>query len=151
MLPNKMIFEILTEENINQLTKLSLELWNDSTYDDEYTNWYSIVYSKTDFCLLAKKGLDYIGFIHISIRTDYVEGCENMPICYLEALYVNEKYRNRGMAKMLLDNAELWTKLKGMTQLASDTELDNETSKLFHLKAGFNEVNRIVCYVKNIQ
>lgn len=48
-----MIFEILTEENINQLTKLSLELWNDSTYDDEYTNWYSIVYSKTDFCLLA--------------------------------------------------------------------------------------------------
>lgn len=146
-----MLFEILTEENINQLTKLSLELWNDSTYDDEYTNWYSIVYSKTDFCLLAKKGLDYIGFIHISIRTDYVEGCENLSISYLEALYVNENFRNMGLAKKLLEKAELWAKSKGITQMASDTQLDNDASKSFHLKTGFNEINRIVCYVKNFK
>ena len=39
----------------------------------------------------------------------------------------------------------------GLTHLASDTEMDNQISQLFHQQAGFREVSRLVCFIKTIQ
>jgi cobalamin biosynthesis Mg chelatase CobN len=38
----------------------------------------------------------------------------------------------------------------GCKELASDCELDNVNSSLFHERVGFTEVNRIICYVMKI-
>lgn len=39
---------------------------------------------------------------------------------------------------------------QGCTEFASDCELDNEASLAFHLKMGFAEANRIICFTKRI-
>ena len=99
---------------------------------------------------MAKDQDNYIGFIHSTLRTDYVEGSDASPTAYIEALYVKEKYRKHGTAKQLLFFSEEWAKKKGCKQLASDTELHNIASIEFHKKNEFNEVNRIVCFIKDL-
>ena len=41
----------------------------------------------------------YVGFLSLSIRTDYVEGTFSSPVGYVEGIYVLPEYRNKGIAK----------------------------------------------------
>lgn len=41
-------------------------------------------------------------------------------------------------------------KVSGGLEFASDCELDNEDSLKFHLKMGFVEANRIICFTKRL-
>lgn len=102
-------------------------------------------------CLLVKEvDGNLVGFAHIGLRFDYVEGCESSPVGYLEGIYIKPNYRNKGYAKELLIVAEKWAKGKGVKEFASDCELSNTESLKFHLKLGFKEENRIICFKKNI-
>jgi len=84
------------------------------------------------------------------LRHDYVEGCETSPVGYLEGIYVEEAYRNRGIAREMCAECEAWAKDLGCTEFASDCELTNATSLKFHLGIGFQEENRIICFKKNL-
>ena len=53
-------------------------------------------------------------------------------------------------AKQLLSECERWARKQGCKQFASDCELYNETSLAFHLKVGFTEANRIICFTKEL-
>ena len=55
-----------------------------------------------------------------------------------------------GLAKELLKACETWSKEQGCSEFASDCELENENSLKFHLKMGFEEVNRVICFMKRI-
>ncbi len=143
--------ELLSDENINILTTMSLELWSDCIYQDELEAWGLVKKSPDNYCALAKINDEYAGFIHVTIRNDYVEGSDTCNTPYLEAIYVRGNYRKINVASHLLSYAEEWIQQKGFTQLASDTELDNQGSQEFHTKMGFCEVSRIVCYLKNLK
>lgn len=89
-----------------------------------------------------------VGFAQCKLRFDYVEGTETSPVGYLEGIFVKEEYRKRGYARELLAACEQWAKEQDCNEFASDCELDNSESLAFHLKNGFNEVNRIICFKK---
>ena len=91
-----------------------------------------------------------IGFAQCGLRHDYVEGTESRPVGYLEGIYVREEYRNRGYARELLAECEKWAKQKGCYEYASDCELNNDASLQFHMRVGFTEANRIICFTKRI-
>ncbi|MBQ8549445.1 MAG: GNAT family N-acetyltransferase, partial [Lachnospiraceae bacterium] len=69
---------------------------------------------------------------------------------YLEGIFVEESYRNKGCAKELLKQCEVWAKDMGCTEFASDCELTNTGSLAFHLKMGFEEANRVICFTKKL-
>ena len=142
--------EQLTINNLSFLVDLVLELWSECDFDEEYQTYKNIIELDDEVCYLLKENDTYIAFIHLTIRNDYVEGATNLPIAYIEALYVKPNYQRGGLGKKLIHEGELWAKQKGCFQFASDTELDNIKAIDFHKKAGFKEVNRIVCFVKNI-
>jgi aminoglycoside 6'-N-acetyltransferase I len=145
-----MIIEQLSSENLTDFTHLTLELWEDCEFTEEYLLYKNLIDSNSNICLLAKSENISIGFIHVSVRHDYVEGVENMPVAYIEGIYVKSDYQNRGVARALITKAENWAKQKGLKQIASDTEITNTHSIDFHKKTGFSEVARIVCFLKNI-
>jgi aminoglycoside 6'-N-acetyltransferase I len=68
----------------------------------------------------------------------------------LEGIFVAEDYRRQGIARALLRACENWSKEQGCTEFASDCELTNTESLLFHLKLGFLEANRIICFTKEL-
>ncbi len=92
----------------------------------------------------------YVGLALCSLRHDYVEGCDNSPVGYLEGIVVDMQFRKKGIANTQCKECEQWAKLNGCTEFASDCELDNTESLKFHLNIGFEEENRIICLKKLI-
>lgn len=88
------------------------------------------------------------GFAELALRNDYVNGCDFSPTAFLEGIFVDEKYRQLGVARALVNEGEKWAKSQNCAELASDRELDNELSEKFHLGCGFEETERTVSYRK---
>ena len=79
-----------------------------------------------------------------------LEGTHTSPVGYLEGVFVQEEYRGRGVATALLRACEAWAGEKGCAEFASDCGLDNAASAVFHLRAGFAEAGRIICFTKRL-
>jgi aminoglycoside 6'-N-acetyltransferase I len=145
-----MEIEQLSIDNLKQLTELVLELWVDCDFDEEFENYKKILGSKNEICYLGKVQGHYIAFLHLSSRNDYVEGAKDSPVAYVEGIYVKREYQKKGIAKKLMNCAEKWVKRKGYNQLASDTDITNVASIDFHKKIGFVEVERKICFIKDL-
>jgi len=104
----------------------------------------------TDRVFVAKNAAgEVIGFIELSIRP-FAEGCTTDRIAYFEGMYVDPAERGKGVGRMLIHAAEEWGRSMGCREVASDTEISNETSVAVHRAMGFVEVNRIVCFRKDL-
>jgi aminoglycoside 6'-N-acetyltransferase I len=142
--------EPISKDNLTNLASLFLELWQGCDFDEELENCKQILSSESETCFLIKEKDIYTAFIHLAIRSHYVEGSSNSPTAYIEGIFVKEDFRHLGFSRQLVKLAEEWSKQKKCTQLASDTELTNFSGIDFHKKVGFKEVNRIVCFIKEL-
>jgi aminoglycoside 6'-N-acetyltransferase I len=125
-------------------------IWPDAP--DEYLSYDldEILDSEIDAVFMAFVDDQPAGMIEARLR-DYGEGCETSPVGYIEAWFVHQSFRGRGIAGVLTDAAEAWAREKGCTEMASDTWLDNETSIRAHVKLGYVEVERLVHFVKQLE
>ena len=71
-------------------------------------------------------------------------------MAYMEGVFVEPAFRKQDIARSLAAVGEEWAKAKGCTEIASDAELDNTNSQLFHQKIGFEIVNQIVSFIKKV-
>lgn len=143
--------EYVSEQNVSQITELALQLWPESNYAELFDDFSAMIGSEHNLVLLVKSGDASIGFAHIALRNEYVEGASRLPVAYLEGVYIMPNYQRQGVGQYLLALAEDWALAKGCNQLASDAELSNTNSQSFHQKSGFREVNRVVCFVKDLK
>ncbi|MEQ9280190.1 MAG: GNAT family N-acetyltransferase [Balneola sp.] len=141
----------LSEQNVEALANLFVELWPEYTFETEFEYCKQILEKEDQTAFLVKEKNEYIAFAYLSLRNDFVEGATSYPIAYLEGIYVKETYRKNGVASELIQRAEQWAEENGSSQLASDVEIDNEQSIQFHKKSGFLEENRIVCFIKDLK
>ncbi len=145
-----MKIEKISTTNLEPLTYLKLELWPECSFDEEYANCQRILQTPAETCYLIKEQDNYIAFIQLSLRTNYVEGANSSPVAYVEGIYVQPEFQRSGIGKKLIARGEKWARKKGCTQFASDAELHNDDSIWFHKKTGFKEVSRIVSFIKEI-
>jgi aminoglycoside 6'-N-acetyltransferase I len=96
---------------------------------------------------VAAAGEELVGFVEVSIRT-FAEGCHGGRVGYVEGWYVAEAVRGRGVGRALLEAAEAWARERGCTEMASDTEPENATSRAAHARAGYAEVGTCVHFRK---
>ena len=61
-----------------------------------------------------------------------------------------EEYRNQGIAKQLINACENWSRKNECSEFASDCEFNNNESIILHKKLGFQEANRIICFIKKL-
>ncbi|MCI0553173.1 MAG: GNAT family N-acetyltransferase [Anaerolineae bacterium] len=90
-----------------------------------------------------------VAFIETGLR-NHVEGCETSLVGYIEAWYVDEHVRGQKLGREMVHAAEQWAREKGMSEMASDTWLENEASIAAHLKMGYWEAERLVHFVKRL-
>ncbi len=97
----------------------------------------------TSFLVFKNEEPNPIGMIELSLR-NMVDGCISSPVAYIEGLYLIEKYQGQGLGKEMIVFIKKWAKEQGCTELAVDTELENERAQKFYLREGFEETYRIV-------
>jgi aminoglycoside 6'-N-acetyltransferase I len=148
------MFKIIQPSNKDKQTWLNLrkQLWPDCTAERhvlEIKN-YLLSENKRAFLAVHENG-SAVGFCECAIRHDYVEGSTTSPTAYLEGIFVMEQFRKHGIAKKLIEHAEIWATNLGCLEIGSDTEIGNQTSIDMHLRLGFAERNRIVHFIKQIK
>lgn len=132
------------------LAEMAIQMWENTTVDELEIEFTETLKGKNAVFFMKYSENIPVGFAQCSLRMDYVEGTESSPVGYLEGIFINENHRNKGYAGELLFACEKWAKDMGCSEFASDCELDNANSLKFHMAMGFDEVNRVICFRKNI-
>jgi len=146
----KVIIKKAAVEDAEAVAGLAIQMWKSHTIEeltDEFRD-----YLNKESCVVFIALLEGLamGFAQCGLRNDYVEGTDTSPVGYLEGIFVTGEYRNRGVAKDMLKACQEWAKEQGCTEFASDCEQVNKDSLKFHLKMGFEEANRIICFTKKL-
>ena len=96
-----------------------------------------------------RDGGGLMGFAEIGLRK-FADGCHSSPVAYLEGIWVDPDTQRDGVATALVRRAERWARSVGMVELGSDCELHNEASRKFHVAVGFEEVQRSICFKRDL-
>ena len=136
-------------KDASEVARLSLQLWPEHDIEEMEREFRELIQMDDAAVFLAREGVA-VGFAQCQLRRDYVEGTESSPVGYLEGIFVARPCRNRGYARALLAACPDWARARGCTEFASDCELTNSESLAFHLRMGFLEANRIICFTKRL-
>ena len=85
------------------------------------------------------------GMLELSLRS-HADSCTSSPVPFIEAWFVHERARGRGIGAALVRAAEYWALAHGFTEIASDTQIDNANGIRAHKALGFEEVERAVLF-----
>ena len=140
------------KSDISEWSRMRSALWPDSTDNhvaeiEEYFTGVSI--DIVEAFVVERPNGNLGGFIEINLR-NFAEGSRSSQVPYIEAWYVDQDLRGKGVGKRLMEKAEQWSLEKGFFELASDTELENIKSIAAHKALGFKEVDRVVCFLKKL-
>lgn len=136
------------KKDLEKLANLAVLMWNTHSVSELVAEFSkNISNGKSQFFLKYENNIP-IGFAQCQLRYDYVEGTKTSPVGYLEGIFIKEGYRNKGYAKELLAECEIWAKDNGCQEFCSDCEIDNINSIRFHKAMNFTEANRIICFTK---
>ena len=137
----------VSKETENIWAKLCVELWQHASVDSMLQEMSDGALAHNFLYIFEN---EYIAFISLSLRGDYVEGTKSSPVGYVEGIYVKPEYQGKGVAKKLVDFAKKWSSENGCSELASDCLLENEDSRRFHNRIGFKEANTIVHFTMEL-
>lgn len=138
------------KEEAEIVASLAIQMWKSHTLEELTQEFCDYMKKESNIVVLAISDECAVGFAQCGLRHDYVEGTDSSPVGYLEGIFVAEEYRKRGLAKNMLEACQQWAREQGCTEFASDCELVNEDSLKFHLRMGFEEANRIICFTKKL-
>ena len=138
------------ERDIGAVVELALQLWPGHERAELEAEINGLLQTREAAFFLAFGGGAAVGFAQCQLRRDYVEGTSESPVGYLEGIFVDGGARGKGLAALLLEACERWARAQVCREFASDCELENHQSLAFHKACGFQEANRVVCFVKRI-
>lgn len=144
-----MLIRPIRRTDRDEVVRMRMALWPDSTPEEvdallerPHEAYTVLVAVRADGRLAA--------FAEVGTRA-YAEGCDTSPVAYLEGIWVDRDARRSGVAVGLVRQAEAWARSRGLTEMASDAEIANRVSLQFHRAAGFQEVERIVCFRRDLR
>ena len=129
-------------------------LWPESTSEEHRRELETIVssgrYGTLPMAILVSQDADgsLTGFLEAGLRS-HADGCDVAhPVGFIEGWFVDEKFREQGVGRALVQAAEDWARRQGCTEIASDTWIDDERSQSAHKAVGFEVVDRCVHFRK---
>ncbi|AFY53205.1 sortase-like acyltransferase [Rivularia sp. PCC 7116] len=137
----------------DEWARMRNSLWSDSLqehlqYIDKYFSQQEV--DIVEVFVVERTNGKLGGFIELNIR-NYAEGTESKQVPYVEGWYIDSDIRGKGYGKKLIINAQSWAIENGFNELASDAEIENSISIAAHKALGFEEVDRIVCFIKKLK
>jgi aminoglycoside 6'-N-acetyltransferase I len=130
--------------------KLRHRLWPKASAETHLAELRTLVQRSQLSAWIATHDNVPVGFAEVSIRP-YANGCEHMPVPFVEGIWVEDNYRKHGIGRRLMAAVEEWAKTQGFTELCSDAEQTNILSQNCHRSWGFDETERVVYFRKELR
>jgi aminoglycoside 6'-N-acetyltransferase I len=146
MNPRQFTVRPLRETDLDDWFRLRKQLWDETGDDDQRTEMVDILdhFDESQYVLFAQTDENkLVGFLEASIRP-FVEDCHTDHVGYLEGWYVDPEFRDHGIGRELVKQAEAWARSKGCTEMASDAEVGNATSLEAHLNLNYKVTSKLV-------
>ncbi len=150
-----MMIRLVTSQDRSEWLRMREALWPSDAADrgDEHEREIAAFFANENpmlatFVAVRPDG-SLGGFLEAGIRP-YADGCDSSPVGYIEGWYVDPDLRRTGVGGDLVRAAETWAKSLGLTEMASDAEVDNEISLDAHAALGYEEVGRVVQFRKGL-
>lgn len=146
LLNGEFLIRSVTSSDRAEWLRMRLALWPDSTEEDEgvevdclLAGYPSPTLMAAFVCEQPEGGI--VGLVEVSIK-ESAPGCTTDRIGYIEAWYVDEEWRGRGVGRALAERAEAWARAAGCLEMASDTTPFYPLSPAAHEAVGYVEVER---------
>lgn len=136
-------------EDKSEWFRMRLLLWPDHT-EAELLEMDKILSDEDEPVFVAERANGKLGGFLEGGTRKYVDGCDTSPVGYIEGWYVDEDLRQKGVGGRLVQAMEDWVRARGLTEMGSDTWLDNETSITAHQHLGYVEMERLVHFAKKL-
>jgi aminoglycoside 6'-N-acetyltransferase I len=145
-----MLIRPIAESDTDEWLRMRRLLWPE-TSDEEHQREMQDYGQDAGCAVFVAEEMEgrLLGFLEAGVRA-HASGCESKNVGYLEGWYVEPSFRRRGIGGRLVEEAERWARSKGCTEMASDCDMDNETSLAAHLGLGYREVNRLIHFMKGL-
>jgi aminoglycoside 6'-N-acetyltransferase I len=135
-------------EDKGQLMEMWLALYTWVTDPDAewkaMEEWFARDDAATFVAVDAEHPETLVGYADVGERS-VVEGAEGAA-AYLEAWYVKEPWRRKGIGEALIRACADWARDQGYGEMGSDALLENTLSHRLHKKFGFEEMERVVLF-----
>lgn len=131
--------------------RMRLLLWPENSADEMLAEMDEILAAADESpVFVAERAAGGLaGFLEGGTRK-YADGCETGPVGYIEGWYVDEDLRRQGVGGLLVRALEDWARAHGLSEIASDTWLDNQASIDAHIRLGYAEMERLVHFAKKL-
>ncbi|WP_163880268.1 GNAT family N-acetyltransferase [Rhizobium laguerreae] len=128
--------------------EMRFKLWDSLSIDEHLGDITRMLKGKKRAGYLALRP-DHtpLGFAEICIR-EYANGCTAQPVPFLEGIWIDPKYRRRGVGRALLEKITTDLIEQGFHELCSDADIRNRRSHQAHQNWGFAETERVVYFRK---
>jgi GNAT superfamily N-acetyltransferase len=144
---NTLHFRNATPEDADALIHLTAQLGYACTIEDLLERF--IPYQKKTHGIVFVAVLDgtVVGWISLNVvRYFYVQ-----PFIEVSGFVVEEKNRNQGIGKKLLETAESWAKEQGYTLIRIRTNVLRTEAHRFYANNGYKKVKEQKVYLKEIK
>lgn len=130
--------------------RLRLAMWPEDSVEAHRVQMADVLSSRQQAAIvIARPGGGLGGFVETSVHPRAL-GCATHHIAYVEGWYIDGDLRGQGWGRRLMLAAEDWGREIGATEIASDTQIDNEVSLRAHLRLGYAECGRLIHFVKRL-
>lgn len=82
-----------------------------------------------------------VGMANLLITVSTAEGCR---VAVLEDVIVRNKYRGKGLGRLLVEHVLAWAKIEGMMRVTLLADRDNKAALGFYRKLGFDHSHMVV-------
>ena len=142
----------ITKNDTLAWSQMRTALWPDTEdgHLSEIEEFFSGQSIDVEQVFMAEVEASPVAFIELNIR-NFAEGSRQSQVPYVEGWYVKPAFQSQGIGTALMKRAEEWALSRGFKELASDTEIHNHKSIAFHQYLGFEETERVVCFLKSLE
>lgn len=145
-----MTVRLLRPGDDDEWLRLRLALWSDHTLQGLRSEMDEIKVDERQVVFVVQRGNGELGgFLEASLR-QMADGCDTSPVGYIEGWYVDPDLRREGYGQRLVQAAETWARDHGCQEVASDCLVDNVISLQAHTALGYEEVERLIHFRKDL-
>ena len=126
----------IAEQDAEAINALSTQLGYAMPIEQTLANIRSVLGTKGHSAFVAIFENKIIGWIGVAEALQI----ESAPFCEIRGLIVDERYRGRGIGKLLIEKVKQWSKETGNKALRLRCNMTRKEAHLFYQHLGFKEI-----------